>query len=333
MEQETTKEKVIARGLLFGPILILALFIGASFVHPVSPSQHIVENRPHQTDQSDQQVASTVTAVNESTNKPVSNSVSIIARAAFVQNLRTGEVLYAKNENERLPLASLTKLMTALVVSEKVSNDTIVQISPIDIATEGTDTLYEGERWNLKNLRDLTLVSSSNDGASALAAVGGFSLSKTTPASGAKNIFIAEMNQKAEDLELTNMYFYNESGLDQLGRAGAFGSAKDVAKLFNHILETDPEIVEATKEATIFINSADGFQHVVHNTNYIVNELPNIIASKTGYTEEAGGNLAVVLDAGLNDPVVLVVLGSTLEGRFEDIKTLTEEFITKEINK
>jgi D-alanyl-D-alanine carboxypeptidase len=77
----------------------------------------------------------------------------------------------------------------------------------------------------------------------------------------------------------------------------------------------------------ISIKSSNGFYHKIENTNTIVGELPNILASKTGFTDLAGGNLAVIIDPSLNRPILIVVLGSTKEGRFQDVSNLAQKTI------
>lgn len=310
-------EKLISLTLLFGPMVIMFLFILIQVSNPIQRSADIISGK---------------TKIDEPKKSDILNTpkdnVELLARAAVVKNLRTGEVLYSKNENDKLPLASLTKLMTALVATESGDNNVVIQITDEDIATEGGSTLLVGERWSLRNLRDLTLVNSSNDGASAMANTIGAIIQPDIDTVSPKDIFVSKMNQKAEKIGMYSTFFYNESGLDENEGAGALGSANDIATLFDYILENNPDIIEPTKEDLIYINSLDGLQHPATNTNISVDELPNIIGSKTGFTEEAGGNLAVILDAGLNDPIVLVVLGSTVEGRFSDIKKLSEEFVT-----
>jgi D-alanyl-D-alanine carboxypeptidase len=77
--------------------------------------------------------------------------------------------------------------------------------------------------------------------------------------------------------------------------------------------------------------SEDGFIHTAENTNKQVYSFPGLLGSKTGYTDYAGGNLAVVFDAGLNHPIAVVVLGSSLDGRFTDVRKLvdaTAEYMT-----
>ena len=95
--------------------------------------------------------------------------IEVEARAAYVYDARTKEVLYAKNENERLALASVTKLMTALVASEILPDYSTVVIGSDALSAEGDSGLRRDERWSLKNLLDFSLVTSSNDGMKAVA--------------------------------------------------------------------------------------------------------------------------------------------------------------------
>lgn len=323
---EQKKDTYLTRAFMFGPLIVVVLFFAIQLIPFSSGDEQVADaNSEDETKQtSETENLKVEDAVTES-------EVKLIARSAIVKNLRTGEVLYRKNSEEARPLASLTKIMTALAATENLEEDQVVSISEQDVAIEGNDTLTIGERWSFKSLRDHVLVSSSNDGASAIASVAGSALSNSSPTLDSKTKFIAEMNAEAEALGLTSTHFYNESGLDQHGRAGAYGSASDMAKLFEYVLENYPLILEPTKEESFYATSIDGLQHTTQNTNTIVGQLPNLIASKTGYTEEAGGNLAVIVDAGLSDPIAIVVLGSTIDGRFNDVQMLANEFVIKDI--
>lgn len=321
---ENNTESKITRVFLFGPLIVVVLF----FVIQIIPFHNLSNKQALESEQSQKVVINKDIPLEKVAEK---ENVKIIAQSSIVKNLRTGEVIYSKNENDPLPLASLTKIMTALVATLSLNDADMIAISPSDLATEGTDSLNEGEKWGFKNLRDFMLVSSSNDSASALASVAGANLKKDNPGLDTKTLFISEMNNISEKIGLLNTHFYNETGLDQHGRAGAFGSANDVAKLFEYVFENHPLILEPTKEESLYSTSESGFQHIVYNTNTIIGDLPNLIASKTGYTEEAGGNLAVIVDAGLSDPIIIVVLGSTIDGRFEDVQTLANQFVIKDI--
>jgi D-alanyl-D-alanine carboxypeptidase (penicillin-binding protein 5/6) len=249
------------------------------------------------------------------------SSVDIKGKAAVVKDLQTGEILYSKNSDLPLPLASITKVLTTLTVAIN-SNDNVVGISIDDFNTEGNSGIFPGEQFYRKDLINLTLISSSNDGASALAA-STFNISADP-----KSDFIKEMNRLAREIGMDNSYFYNETGLDNdLQTAGAHGSAEDVALLFEYVIENYPEIIEFTKEETLYVKSLNGLVHPAKNTNEIVGTLPNTLASKTGYTDIAGGNLAVVIDPFLNRPFAVVVLGSTEEDRFKDVEKLSERII------
>ncbi len=94
-----------------------------------------------------------------------------------------------------------------------------------------------------------------------------------------------------------------------------------------YILENHPEILEATKYQTINISSLDKI-HTAKNTNVDVNQIPGLLASKTGYTDMAGGNLGIAFDSSIGRPVVVVVLGSTMDGRFQDVSKLVKASLT-----
>jgi len=253
------------------------------------------------------------------------------AGAVYVLDATKGEVLYAYNEDTRLPLASLTKIMTALVASEMIPQSTIIPINSGDIALEGDSGLLTDEKWRLSDIIDFTLITSSNDGASAIATVAGsFGQSEyDMPAQVAKKSFIARMNEKAQELELLRTYFLNETGLDKNESiSGAYGSARDIAYLMWYVLGSDRPVLEATTFERTALTSLNDISHTATNTNESVNAIPGLIASKTGFTELAGGNLVVAFDAGLARPIIIAVLGSTIDGRFNDVEKLAKATMT-----
>ena len=260
--------------------------------------------------------------------------IELEAQAVCVLDTVTGKILYERNKNTRLPLASLTKVMTALVATETVGSNESVTISAEDIGKEGNSGLLLGEKWKLSNLLDFTLMTSSNDGASAIASAAGVFLqhqATTTAEQDPKKTFIKEMNKQAEELDLMHLEFNNESGLDiSNAQSGAYGTAYEVAMLFEYIVKNNPNLLKATTHKVLEINSQNNITHTAKNTNEFVESFPGLLASKTGYTDMAGGNLGVVFDSGIGSPVIIVVLGSTIDGRFEDVKKLYEASI-KEI--
>ena len=259
------------------------------------------------------------------------NDIVLEAKAAFVFDVRRQEVLYARNEEAQLPLASLTKLMTVLVAEETLPERATITITQDSLASEGDSGLLVGESWRLEDLLGLTLLGSSNDGASALAGVAG-SFKSSFPGEWLKNkeTFIHLMNKKAKDIGLTQTYFLNETGLDASRYAGGgYGSAKDIARLFEYSIQHIRSIIDVTRYTALEFLSLNNINHLVSNTNKLVNSIPGLIASKTGFTDLSGGNLVIAFDAGINHPIIISVLGSTLEGRFRDIQKLVEASLQK----
>lgn len=250
------------------------------------------------------------------------------AKAAYVYDVADEKVLFAKNERAQLPLASVTKLMTALVASELISEDTIITIGEDSVAVDGDNGFHVDEQWKFKDLLDYTLLVSSNDGAHAIASVAGSFSTNTTESLKGKNsnqMFVDKMNQTAVSLGLTQSYFINESGLDTSTLiGGGYGSARDIASLLAYIIFNRPGLLEATAYGSLNFISEDQFVYNATNTNAAIGNIPGLLASKTGYTDLAGGNLAIAFDAGINHPIVAVVLGSSFDGRFRDIEKLVD---------
>jgi len=131
------------------------------------------------------------------------------------------------------------------------------------------------------------------------------------------------MNAEAKKIGMNQTYYINDTGLDQSTvQGGAYGTAKNMAMLFNYILKNYPNMMEATREASFQIASESGIMHTAINTDAIVNSIPGLIASKTGYTDLAGGNLVIAFDPEIGRPIIISVLGSTEDGRFEDVSKL-----------
>jgi serine-type D-Ala-D-Ala carboxypeptidase (penicillin-binding protein 5/6) len=241
------------------------------------------------------------------------------ASAAYVWDVRHQRALYNKSANTQLPLASITKLMTSLVALETLKPDAKVPMTLAAISQDGPSDFRDGEIFGAQALSDFSLVSSSNDGEYALAAAAAAALSKNGSTSTA--LFIDAMNKKAEEIGLSQTYFINPTGLDEsTTKSGAYGSARDMAFLMEYLLEYHPQVLEGTTEKYTRVRGKE--IHTATNTNEIITQIPGVLASKTGYTDLAGGNLLIAFDAGLNRPVIVSVLGSSREGRFKDVAAL-----------
>lgn len=244
--------------------------------------------------------------------------IQLEAQSAIVWDQANDRALYRKNADRQLPLASVTKLMTALISAENTDNDAIITVSNQDLRAEGESGLYPSEEWRAQDLRDFTLMVSSNDGARALASA--------VDKEAGEPVFIDLMNQKADELGMMNTHYYNPSGLDlnETIMSGSYGSVRDMVRLIEFALRTQPQVFSATDLPSRQFMSENGISHTAINTNPLVSEIPEITASKTGYTVLAGGNLVVAADIGLAEPVIIAVMGSSRSGRFADVRSLIE---------
>jgi D-alanyl-D-alanine carboxypeptidase (penicillin-binding protein 5/6) len=175
--------------------------------------------------------------------------------------------------------------------------------------------MLAGERWPLVDLLRFILVTSSNDGVAAL--------QETYDALYGTGAFVARMNKKAAELALPSIRVRNATGLDTGPTLSAtnYGSSRDIASLFMTDLTEIPDVLDATRTGQRDIASAD-HTHIVANTNEIIDRIPNAVGSKTGFTDAAGGNLVLSFDLGIGRPVVVVILGSSRDGRFSDAEHL-----------
>jgi len=250
-------------------------------------------------------------------------SSSLQAHAAFVLDMKSHQILYSLNPDAQLPLASITKVPMALVVSEVLTPDMHITI-PVDTAPPGsTERLAKGDTWRVGDVIDFTLAASSNGGAEILADAANDAIHARYPDSPVDNATLWRMNDLAKQIHLNKTYFLNVSGLDEsTTQSGAYGSARDTAMLFAYAAQTSPEVFTATTQPSFSLLSINGAKALAINTDKALDAIPGIIMGKTGYTDLAGGNLAVVFEAAPDHPVVAVVLGSTESGRFEDMKKL-----------
>ncbi len=255
--------------------------------------------------------------------------VTLTAKAAYVWDIAQQRPLYEKNAETVRPLASITKLMTALLSYELVADDTAITISPAAAAQQSGGTLTAGEVFKAKELADFALVSSYNSAAYTLADSVGALLGEGDSVT----LFVEGMNIKAEEMNLPNLTFHNPTGLDvSTTKAGAYGTAREVSLMVEYILKNYPEILIPTITPRTRVYNTEGGYHESDNTNDIITNIPNLLGSKTGYTDLAGGNLTIVFDTGFNRPVVITVLGSTHSERFSDMKKLIAAVLATHTN-
>lgn len=223
-------------------------------------------------------------------------------------------ILFEKEKDKKQPIASLTKLMTALVVVENYDPKVEIEISKESVLQEeDIGNLKIGEKFSVANLLYPLLMESSNDAAYALAEI-----------IGEKN-FVDLMNITAAKLNLKDTFFVNPTGLDPDNPSDPinYATAEDLVKLANYSLEKTPLIWEilATPEFDLYL--PDGvLHHKLKNINELLKEIPQI-GGKTGWTPQAQGCLLLVYQAPENKgKIINVILGS--KDRFGEMKKMIE---------
>lgn len=230
------------------------------------------------------------------------------AQSALVYDPQNGVFIFEKNAQQALPIASLTKIMTALVASELYDPHEVVTINGEEHTEGNTIKLQKGESITVENLLHGLLIFSGNDAAYALAN------HHPTGLPG----FIDEMNKKAQELHLFQTSFENPAGFDT---ANQFSSSYDLAILMKEVSK-HPTLLQIMGTEFAEIQSVDGkFSHAVYNTNELLKKMEEVYAGKTGSTPMAKECL-ITLTTKNDHPIITVVLGS--ENRFEETEQLID---------
>lgn len=199
---------------------------------------------------------------------------SIKASALYLVELKSGRVLLEKDATRRLPLASLTKIMTALVALESAPLQEVVKIDRRAIVHHSSYEFRPGEEFLLRDLVAAMLVASANDACEAVAWHIG----------GSDKRFVVMMNERASQLGLTNTHFANPCGFDAPGH---YSTAADLAKLTEQALQ-QPFIPMMVRTLVRDIATVDGARKMsLHSTNELLVD-PDVNGVKTGYTSKAG---------------------------------------------
>lgn len=305
---KTPQISSLSMGLLFGVACVLSFALFASTRADLI--QHAEEKA---------QLAAVSAPVIED---PYAN-VTLEARSAYVLDVTSGTMLYGLNPDVQLPLASITKVPLVLAAVEVLNPDETIRISRGAVERGEGGGLGTGDEWRAQDLVDFTLLMSSNAGAEALAEAANERLAARFGVP-TETATVWRMNELARALGLSHTYFLNPSGLDASAtQPGAVSTAREIVTLMAYAAEKW-HFFASTKESTLMLGPLNGEKLVVTNTNDALSDIPSLILGKTGYTDLAGGNLAVVYEAAPERPVAIVVLGSSQQGRFSDMRTLIE---------
>lgn len=270
-------------------LLCLAIFTGCS--QPVLKSEHEAPSRVSQL------------------SFPVNYPADVSAKAAVLIEATTGRVISAKNADMRLPMASTTKIMTALVAIENCDISTMVTISPDAVGVEGSSIyLSEGEQLSLEDLLYALLLASANDAAAAIAIEVGGSIKG----------FAEMMNAKARELGLSNTHFTNPHGLDDPEH---YTTASELAKIACAAMQNEVfRAIVSTGKRTIPQNDGESVRLLV-NHNKLLNGYEGCIGVKTGFTKQSGRCL---VSAAERDGIELIAVTLSAPDDWNDHKTMLD---------
>ncbi|MFA5431623.1 MAG: serine hydrolase [Candidatus Paceibacterota bacterium] len=242
--------------------------------------------------------------------------------SVFINLNENKEIILAEKKSSKvIPIASLSKLMTAIISLENYALDDLVNISPASITSSGTmGGLKANEKITVNDLLYVTLIESSNDGAEALAEKMG------------RSEFIYKMNKKAKELEMNDTRFYNPTGLDVFADSSEkelletnVSTPDDLKKLVVYILKSYPLIPQILSSLEKKIISSSGVIHNLINTNILLKENTGYLWGKTGYTKEANGCIILILKnySTVNSGYIINVITGA-DDRFKEARKLEE---------
>lgn len=246
--------------------------------------------------------------------KEIKSAPSVSANSAVLIEASSGNIIFEKSAHERRPMASTTKIMTALIAIEHADLKNEVSVSNKAVGVEGSSIyLKSGENLTLENLVYALMLESANDAAAAIA----------VHISGSIEEFAVLMNAKAEELELKNTHFTNPHGLDNEEH---YTTAYDLAALTAYALknETFSKIV-STYKATIPLYGDEGTRYLL-NHNKMLKMYPDAIGVKTGFTKRSGRCL---VSAAKRNGVTLVAVTLSAPDDWNDHKAMLDYGFTK----
>ena len=237
----------------------------------------------------------------------------ITSPAAVLMDAQSGKILFEKNAHEQRPCASITKVMTLLLVmealdSEKIHLDDVVTASAHAASMGGSDIwLEEGEQMTVDEMIKATAVASANDAAVALAEF----------ISGTEDDFVAAMNEKAKALGMKDTVFKNCNGLDEEGH---LTSAYDVALMSRELIK-HKKIFDYT---SIWLDSLRGGETQIVNTNTLLRTYDGITGLKTGTTGDTGSCITATAERNGVSLIGVILGADSGTARFKDAATLLD---------
>ena len=239
-------------------------------------------------------------------------ALAVDAQSCILMEKETGQVLYAQNEHEQLEPASVTKVMTILLVMEAIdsgalSYDDMVTTSAYAASMGGSQVyLKENEQMSVRDLLKAVCVASGNDAAVALG----------EHLAGSMEAFVEKMNRRAEELGMADTHFVNCTGLPAQGHVT---SAYDIALMSRELVLRHPDVRQFT---TIWMDSLRDGAFTLSNTNRLVRYYEGTTGLKTGSTDAAGYCLSATAERDGMELIAVILKAPTSDQRFEGAKAL-----------
>ncbi len=254
----------------------------------------------------------------EETGGESAGSVTVTAPSVFLMEASTGKVLYEKDADTRRPPASVTKVMTILLIYDalsagKIHKEDVVTTSEYAASMGGSQVFLEaGEEQTVDTLLKCIVVSSANDACVAMAEY----------ISGTEEAFVQQMNERARGLGMENTVFKNCNGLDTDGHVT---TARDIALMSRELITKYPDVYEYTKiwMDTIVHKTKKGEEEFgLSNTNKLIRQYPYATGLKTGSTGEAKFCLSATAQKDGIDLIAVIMAAPDVKTRFADAQTL-----------
>ena len=261
---------------------------------------------------------STAVMAEEEAGGESAGSVTVTAPSVLLMEASTGKVLYEKDADTRRPPASVTKVMTILLIYDalsagKIHKEDVVTTSEYAASMGGSQVFLEaGEEQTVDTLLKCIVVSSANDACVAMAEY----------ISGTEEAFVQQMNERAKGLGMENTVFKNCNGLDTDGHVT---TARDIARMSRELITKYPDVYEYTKiwMDTIVHKTKKGEEEFgLSNTNKLIRQYPYATGLKTGSTGEAKFCLSATAQKGGIDLIAVIMAAPDVKTRFADAQTL-----------
>ena len=247
------------------------------------------------------------------TDAAVGTTLDIKAKSAILLEVNTGKILYEMNADEKLPPASITKIMSLLLVMEAIdrgdmSLEDVISASEHACSMGGSQIWLEpGEAMTVDDLLKAAVIASANDATVALG----------EHIAGSEEGFVAQMNARAKELGMTNTLFFNATGLDAEGH---LSSAHDVAVMSAELIKHD--LIK--NYSTVWMDTLRGGESELVNTNKLVRFYEGTTGLKTGTTSGAGYCLSATAERNGLELVAVIMSGDTSADRFNGAKKLLD---------